>query len=305
MNRRSLERSKMNCEVVYNYLILGASSNIAIEYMAALKGTGDFYGLTTQSNLFGSRNFKKIITYDLFYEYVDIKFDRIFIVSSRNPKLEGNLEDYLVVNNTILNIINSVNFNYKNKPKITFLSSFSVYDKTITSINDCSQVAPSDFYGEAKVILEEQLRVFSKKSGINLLICRLPVLLYSGVSKVSLNFLSRLALEIKSNGTFPLTNPNSALSAVFDIKNLVELDKCVNTHLSVINCASKPDILFKEIGEIALGLGLSAVDWRTSNKPSVIVCLSKISKLLGCEPSAKVIVKNWLNAEVDETLKPN
>lgn len=278
-----------------NYLIFGSSSNIAKKYISLIgKEEDNFYGVSSKTNKVNSKYFKKIINYKDINQYSKIKFNNILIIASRNSVQGGALNDFLFVNNLIINSLNSINYSEDIKPKFTFLSSFSVYDKNSSYIDDDTILMPSDYYGESKILLEESLNDLSNIYNGDLLICRLPVFLYKGVSARNDNFLSKLSLAIVSKSSFTLANPDAFLGALFDVKSLVKLEKASISGVKIINCASNPDITFLEIGQLALELGLKRVDWKKTDRPSVRVCLKSLNQLLGFEPSAKDIIQSWM-----------
>lgn len=282
-----------------NYLVLGASSNVATEFILSFDKTkNNFYGLSTKPESRNSMFFNKVISYKDYHQYSDIEFSNILVIASRNPIQGGCLDDYLEVNSLVLNILNKIKYSQSNKSKITFLSSFSVFDKNLTYLSDSTPLIPSDYYGESKILLEEDLIDISTKFDADLLICRLPVFLYQGVDKASKNFLAKLLVAIKSKSRFTLTNPNSSLGAVFDVRNLANLNSA-NTHkLKVVNCSAEPDISFKQIAELAMLYGLEGVDWNLSDRPSIQICTKTLRSILGYEPSAKKIIEQWLAKEL-------
>lgn len=280
---------------VKNYLIIGASSNIAKKYISLIGKQGNnFYGVSSKTNMGEKKHFKKIINYDEINQYSKIKFTNILIIASRNLRQGGTLDDFLYVNNLILNVLKSINYSEDNKPKFTFLSSYSVYDKNSSYIDDDTILMPSDYYGESKVLLEQSLYDLSKVYNGNLLVCRLPVFLYNGVSERNDNFLAKLSLAIVAKSSFTLANPDACLGAVFDVKSLVKLDKALVSGIKIINCASTPDITFFEIGQLASELGLKKVHWKKTDRTSVRVCLKSLNQLLGFKPSAKEIIESWM-----------
>ena len=282
-----------------NYLIFGSSSNIAKRYISLIgKERDNFYGVTSKANKVNSKYFKKIVSYKDIKQYSKIKFSNILIIASRNPTQGGTLNDFIYVNNLILNSLKSINYSEDIKPKFTFLSSFSVYDKSSSYIDDDTILMPSDYYGESKILFEDSLHDLANIYNADRLICRLPVFLYEGVSAASSNFLAKLSLAIASKSSFKLANPNAFLGAVFDIDNLVILDSKKIENIKIVNCSSKPDISFNEIGNIALNLGLKRIDWHQSERPSVELCTKTMLEILGYEPSAKQIIKSWLKKEV-------
>ena len=219
----------MNSNDVSNYLIFGASSNLASEYISLIGGNNKnkFFGLSTRPEL-SNPKFYQVIGYEKIHEYSNIDFTNILIIASRNPHQGGSLNDFTLVNNVVEKSLNSIRYSTSKKPKLTFLSSSSVYDNKSVYINDETLVMPSDYYGKSKILLENTLRTIAEKFETDLLVCRLPVFLYNGVSLVNRNFLAKLSLAIKSNSRFSLTNPDAALGAVFDVSNLVRLD-CAKT----------------------------------------------------------------------------
>lgn len=278
-----------------NYLIFGSSSNIAKKYISLVGKEGDnFFGVSSKNNKVNSKYFKRIINYDDINQYSKIKFNNILIIASRNSAQGGALNDFLFVNNLIINFLNSINYSKDIKPKFTFLSSFSVYDKNSSFISNDTVIMPSDYYGESKILLEDSLCDLSNNYNGDLLICRLPVFLYQGVSARNDNFLAKLSLAIASKTSFTLANPDAFLSAVFDVKSLAKLDKASISGIKIINCASNPDITFLEIGQLASKLGLKRLDWKKTDRPSVRVCLKSLNQLLGCAPSAKDIIQSWM-----------
>lgn len=290
----------MNFEEKNNHLILGASSNIAAEYIA-LNGVDEnnFFGLSTKNNYKNLNMFNESIGYGNIKYFSNIKFNKIFIISSRNPSDDGNLNEFIKVNKTIENVLNNIKLSTAKKPQIIFLSSFSVYDKKSVYISDTTKTSPADYYGESKLLLEEKLIKFSKDYNIDLLILRLPVFLYYQVGLSSSNFLAKLSISIKLNQRFNLSNPESYLGAVFDMPSLVKLCSKKLSGINIVNCASNPDITFSEIGKEAIHYGLEGVDWVISDRPSVEICLKKINQFLGYEPSAKKIIKNWMATEFE------
>lgn len=288
----------MNFEGKNNHLILGASSNIAAEYIA-LNGVDEnnFFGLSTKDNYKNLKMLNKSVGYSNIKYFSNIKFNKIFIISSRNPSDGGDLSEFIEVNKTIENIISNINFSVAQKPQIIFLSSFSVYDKQLAHISDTTETSPADNYGESKLLLEGKLIKFSKNNDIDLLILRLPVFLYNQVGLSSSNFLAKLSLSIKLKQSFHMSNPESCLGAVFDMPSLVKLCSKKLSGINIINCASNPDMTFFEIGEEAIKYGLEKVDWIVNDRPSVEICLNKINQILGYEPSAKKIIKNWMSTE--------
>jgi nucleoside-diphosphate-sugar epimerase len=220
------------------------------------------------------------------------------IIASRNPRQTGKLKDFLSVNNLIINALKLINYSEDSAPKFTLLSSFSVYEKNLSHIDDGTAVMPNDYYGESKLLLEESLYDLSKVVAGDLLVCRLPTFLYNGVSERNDNFLAKLSLAIAANSSFTLTNPDACLSAVFDVESLVKLDQAFVSGFKIINCGCIPDITFFEIGQLALALGLKNVDWKKVDRPSVEVCLKSLNRLLGFKPSAKELIKSWMVHEV-------
>jgi nucleoside-diphosphate-sugar epimerase len=289
----------MNNGAKKNYLILGASSNIAKEVIFFLgQKMNNFYGLSTNPESTNNGIFNKLVSYKDYHQFSEIEFSNVFVIASRNHTQGGSLNDYLEVNKLVISILNKIKYSQTKSPKFTFLSSFSVYDKNATYIDENTALMPADYYGESKILLEESLKDISEEFDGDLLICRLPVFLYQGVNKVNGNFLAKLSLAINSKSAFSLTNPDAFLGAVFNVDSLVKLDSKKIDKLKIVNCSSRPDITFHQIGELAIKHGLKEVNWKQSNRPSAQICLKRVSKILGYQPSARKIIEQWLPGEL-------
>ena len=282
-----------------NHLILGSSSNIASEYICLNgKHNNNYYGISTKPHVNkNSQLFEQVLGFDKVKYFSNIKFSKIFIISSRNPSQGGSLNQFIKVNDMIESVLDKISYSHSHKPQIIFLSSFSVYDKKSDYISDTTETSPSDYYGESKLLLEKQLIDFSIKNNVDLLILRLPVFLYQGVGFSSSNFLAKLSLAIKYRQRFKLSNPKSYLGAVFDMPTLIKLASKKLPQTNIVNCASMPDITFTEIAEEAIKYGLEGIDWQDSDRGSVKVCLKTIENVIGFKPSSKDIIKNWMAKE--------
>ena len=289
----------MNNALQNNYLILGASSNIASEFILRHNHIeNNFYGISTKPSLIQGGIFKKIVSYEDCRQLSGVEFSNVLIVASRSHSIGGSLNDYLEVNNLVIKTLNQIKFSQIKRPKFTLLSSISIYDRSSLFIDENTTPMPSDYYSESKILLEQSIHQISIECEGDLLICRLPVFLYQGVSKVNGNFLAKLSLAINSKSTFSLTNPDAFLGAVFDVDNLVMLDQKKIDKFKIVNCSSIPDITFRQIGELAMKHGLKAIDWTESDRPSLKICLKNLDKILGYKPSAKKIIEHWLPAEL-------
>jgi len=282
-----------------NFLILGSGSSITEKYLSLIGSLGnDFYGVSTSTNVSAESLLKKSICYSSIDEYSSIRFSNVLIIASRNPLEGGTLQDFTKVNDLIERTLESIKFPDHKKPKITLLSSFSVYGKQIDSISDDTPTEPSDFYGESKILLEQKIQKLSENFNADALVCRLPVFLYPGVSAKSGNFMAKLSLAIKQKSDFTMMNPKDGLGAIFDVENLAKLHDSDISGFKILNCGANADINFEQIGSLALKLGLNNVNWSENNRPSVKVCLNSLTHLIGGTPSAKDMVYKWLPSEV-------
>jgi len=178
--------------------------------------------------------------------------------------------------------------------KIAFISSFSVYSVTEEYLSENSKTYNTSDYAKSKLEMEKSLKNFAEVKNFNLIILRMPVLLYKGVQT---NFLGQLKKSIKNNTVAKLSNPSSGLSLVFDVKNIVEIMNSEWHGFNLINCSADPDISFLEISNLAKKYGLSKLEWIETNRPSQNVNTSRLISILGRLPSGNEIVKNWFLEE--------
>jgi len=126
------------------------------------------------------------------------------------------------------------------------------------------------------------------------MILRLPVLLYKGVET---NF---LGLQMKNMALKkPLTfyNPKLKISAIFDVRTLIELEKKSKKNFEIFICGSAPDLTFLEIAEEFKKFGANNINWMKNQKPSTLIDVSPLENVLNYKPSASYIFKNWINSE--------
>ena len=279
-----------------NYLIIGASSALARYFVGNHDHQKyDFYGVSSKVD--------KPTTLDnnlhLFSLYrpsdlAGIEFHKVLILSSRLLSEDVSLADFREVNFNVMRLLKALKFSPSHPLKIMFVSTFSVYNPLVKVITEQTPTELTNDYVISKLELEDLLKQFSRDHNLQLLVLRMPVFAYPGVAD---NFLARLVLATRKGAEFVLTNPNSSLSAVFDIDNLIALDERDWLEYEIVNCASVGDITFQEIAEIALSKGLQKVTWCKTDRPSQEVSLDVIEKILTYKPSAKAIVKNLFAQE--------
>ena len=278
-----------------NTLIIGASSKLSYQFIEKYGAqNANFFGISSKfSNVFSDLNIT-IFNYLNFSDLKAINFDEVLILASRLPSENIALKSFLETNANIMNVLKEVLISNSKNTKITFISSYAVYNPLESFLDENSETYIDNDYANSKLEMEKDLANFAKNHNFNLLILRMPVLLYKGVKT---NFLGGLRDAIKNNTIAKLSNPSSALSLVFDVENIVKLVKADWEALILINCSSMPDITFSDIGVLAKGYGLSKLQWVEGNRPSQRVDSSRLYAILGELPSAKKIVKNWLKEE--------
>ena len=177
--------------------------------------------------------------------------------------------------------------------KIVFFSSLSVYDSQEELININTPVKPQTNYGKAKFQLEKKLTNFAKNR-YSLMILRLPVLLYKGVET---NFLGLQMKNMTLKKSLIFYNPKLKISAIFDVKTLIELEKKANNTFEILICGSQPDLTFLEIAEEFKKFGANKIIWMKSQNPSTMIDVSPLENILNYKPSASYIFKNWMKSE--------
>ena len=266
-----------------NTLIIGASSKLSYQFIEKYGAqNANFFGISSKfSNVFSDLNIT-IFNYLNFSDLKAINFDEVLILASRLPSENIVLKSFLETNTNIMNVLKEVLISNSKNTKITFISSYAVYNPLESFLDENSETYIDNDYANSKLEMEKDLANFAKNHNFNLLILRMPVLLYKGVKT---NFLGGLRDAIKNNTIAKLSNPSSALSLVFDVENIVKLVKADWEALILINCSSMPDITFSDIGVLAKGYGLSKLQWVEGNRPSQRV------------DSSRLYARKWLKEE--------
>ena len=276
-----------------NILIIGSSSKIANSITNNSQNHSEnIYGLTSNVNHNGYSTSKiKSFHYSDYLKIAHIRFNKIFILSTRPANRNGTFADYSNVNEMILKILQDITFS--NTSKIVFFSSLSVYDSQEELININTPVKPQTNYGKAKFQLEKKLTNFAKNR-YSLMILRLPVLLYKGVET---NFLGLQMKNMTLKKSLIFYNPKLKISAIFDVKTLIELEKKANNTFEILICGSQPDLTFLEIAEEFKKFGANKIIWMKSQNPSTMIDVSPLENILNYKPSASYIFKNWMKSE--------
>ena len=278
-----------------NYLIIGASSAVARYFVENHdQEKYNFYGASSKIDKPTLHNNLHLFSLYRPSDLADIEFHKVLILSSRLLSENVSLEAFREVNFHVMRLLKALKFSPSHPLRIMFMSTFSVYNPLIKVITEQTPTELTSDYVISKLELEDLLKQFSRDLNVLLLILRMPVFAYPSVAD---NFLARLVLATRKGEEFTLTNPNSSLSAVFDIDNLIALGERDWLEHEIVNCASAGDITFQETAEIALSKGLQKATWRNTDRPSQEVSLDVIEKILGYKPSAKAIVKNLFAQE--------
>lgn len=279
-------------------LIIGASSTLAKSFVNLHSNPhNEYYGLSskTQNGPVTSEGIT-LFGYNQINSITNIDFNQVLILASRLPSEKVELDSFLATTELVLNSIRPIMEHRKTSLRIIFISTFSVYSPDIPIIEDNTIVSSSSPYAESKLLLENELISIAKNYGCNLLILRMPVFAYPGGHS---NFLARLVSATRNQSYFELVNKEQKLSALFDLRSLVELMRIDWQGIEIINCGATPDITFEELGEIALKYGLAGINWGKARNGSQIVSTVTLSKYLGYTPSAREIVLNLFKEEFD------
>ena len=92
-------------------------------------------------------------------------------------------------------------------------------------------------------------------------------------------------------------NPKLKISAIFDVRTLIELEKKAKNNFEIFICGSSPDLTFLEIAEEFKKFGANNINWMKNQKPSTMIDVSPLENVLNYKPSANYIFKNWINSE--------
>jgi nucleoside-diphosphate-sugar epimerase len=278
-----------------NTLIIGASSNLSKQYIEKYGAhKSNFFGLSSKVQGPIKNLNITIYEYKTAKKLKNIKFDEVLILASRLPSENIKLQAYFDTNETVLNILTNIVIPNCLNTKIIFISSYSVYSSVENFLDENSMTYKEDDYAYSKLNMENSLINLANSHNFNLMILRMPVLLYKGVNT---NFLGKLLHAIKHDEIAKLSNPDASLSLVFDVDNIIKIVKSSWKGSHIVNCSSRADISFSDIAQIAKDYGLLNLEWVKSDRPSQSVSSSKLCSIIGEQPSAQVIVKNWFKEE--------
>lgn len=278
-----------------NVLIVGASSNAAINLARLLQYNEKYqlYGLS--SKLRFKNPYAKTINYEDLTIFQKIKFSRVIVMASLLPHQSNSLADFMQINDKIKMTLERLCFK-NHTSSIIFLSSFDIYEKTAPLIDLSTPLNLTSPYSKSKFDMECFISEFGLANQISHLIARLPIFLYQGGKT---NLINRLGHQAFNQGSFSLYNKNSPLGGVFNVEGLarlISLDIPIKTH-NAVNCGAIPDITFFEIGELAKKYGLKKILWRASKVNSPEVELKSL-RSVGFEPqSSRQMIEQWFRNE--------
>ena len=286
-----------------SFLIIGSSS-LAAKRMAEIKCSQGcvLSGLTTKVSLASGNNKIDHMSYESFEQSTTASYDHVLILASRLPSENVEIEQFRMVNDQTLKVLRQISHCSGTLPKVTFVSTFSLYDPNATMINEESLVSGASSYARSKLEMEDALLHWADNQNAHLLIARMPVFAYPGGKA---NFLNRLIEATKNKSTFTLTNRESSFSAVFDVDNLLDLMGSDWHGRQIVNCAAAGDINFNELAEMAIRCGLKDVIWDKTKRPSQQVSTARLVSYLGRTPSAKEIVSRLFALEFRDGSLPD
>lgn len=267
-------------------LLIGGSSPAAAFFVNALKRDYDL-------EVFSTRKIHNIVcrSYDEADQIKNIKYNKLVIYSSGVPAICKSSAEYKKINNSIKRIINNVCLD---NCDITFMSSYSVYNKFVEEIDKNTPYSPADFYGESKVMMEEFLNNKCESINNSLNILRLPVYLYRGVKN---NFMGAALAKIRSGEPIQLSNPDSRFFSVIDDSTLFKLDSFLPKGKNIINCSSNGDISFNDLARLFKKYGAKSIQWVESGRPSVNIIHPEEFRNFLNNLSTSKIVTDWMSSE--------
>ena len=177
-------------------LVIGGSSPAASMFVNSLRYKYDL-------EIFSSSPIRNTVrhNYDDPLTVLGKKFEKILIFSSGVPARYKYKSEFDLINNKIFSILDNLDLE---SCEITFMSSFSVFDKKINVIDQTTDYSPSDYYGESKVEIEMHLLQNYVSVLMKLNILRLPVYIYPGVRN---NFMGAALNKIYTGESIQLSNP--------------------------------------------------------------------------------------------------
>ena len=280
-----------------NILFIGGGSNASRELARHISSetNANFFGLTSQKKTMNGT--LQLFSYLEADRILHFEFDTVFILASRLPHECDNIDDFRKVNEVIEGLLQRIKFRNPKTSKIIFLSTFSLYPKNKTFIDESTDLNFDSPYNISKYEMEMKVRNFTKNYSIPSIIARLPVFLYRNGKS---NFINRLASKIKQNDTTTLFNRDLAFGSVYDVKSLSAFAKLelAHGHTHLVNCCSIADITFSELAALAREFGLKEVLWKDSNEVSPKISFDGLRKLGAPIPSAKNILLHYFQEEL-------
>ena len=278
-------------------LFIGGGSNASRELAQHISSetSANFFGLTSQKKTMNGP--LQLFSYLESDRILHFEFDTVFILASRLPHECDDINDFRKVNEVIEKLLERIKFRDPKTSKIIFLSTFSLYPKNKTFIDENTDLNFDSPYNLSKYEMEIKVREFTKNYSIPSIIARLPVFLYRNGKS---NFINRLASKIKQNATTTLFNRELAFGSVYDVKSLSAFAKLelVQKHTYLVNCCSVADITFNELAILSRDFGLKEVLWQESNEISPKISFDGLRKLGAPIPSAKNILIHYFQEEL-------
>ena len=241
-----------------NILVSGASGFIGLMLIKELLESGhNVFGLVRRNiNYFNNKNYKNIIIEDISKNInfnKNIKIDYFYHLAAKTHDNMNKDDEYYRVN--VLGLKNILSYVTKLEiKKIIMLSSIKVNGEGFNTNDEVyssrSKLNPKDAYGRSKLDAENSLKEFCKKSDINYVILRPPLVYGAGVK----GNLSSLMNLIDKNIPMPIVKTNNMRSLI-SLNNLVDAlivvglnDNIVNkTYLVADDLPIKVEDLYKKI----------------------------------------------------------
>ena len=205
----------MNQDKIKHILLTGPNSPLGqcfISMLIKYFPNSKFFSLSRSTKINNFDKYVSHIPFDLHNDnfYLSKNIDILIHVAAAVPATIENSADFFKINfEGTKKLIENLRFS--DDAKILNISTSSVYDEPLADIlYENSIKTKSNPYGLSKLMFDEYLNEKFKNSLIQVITCRVPVLL---VNNVRNNFISNWLKNIKTGNPITLFNPQSEINA--------------------------------------------------------------------------------------------
>lgn len=273
-------------------LIFGSGSQLAKLLIQKLRSDYDCLGLSSKIGTAITDLDSVHYSYDNYQELVARSPKKLVILASRLPSENCSEKEFFDVNDKILCVVRALSMSSKQQMDIIFCSTTSVYKSGTKHIHESSPTEINSFYVNAKLSLEEGLSHLSEEFCHNLLVARLPTLVYPGVRGGIIKRLADAALEFP---IIEMSNPNARCVSIFDDISLARLIGCSWTGVNYVNCVSNGDMTFDEIAGLLSAKERTTVKWGSGGQMPPAYSTDRLQSLIGRVPSSKETLQRYFN----------